>query len=156
MKANGQPGDKGLFTLELTIGDKKGERREIPMEILRPAPVAPLQDWFTVGSWGFNHVHVIDENAHNALIKSFVASGFNHEAGIYWDYVVEAEGTFVAAVKDKYRLNATVLRLVVFDYVDGQDDDVFNPRPEHDALFKEESFQDAYDREERPYHRDDR
>ena len=44
MKANGQPGDKGLFTLELTIGDKKGEKREIPMEILRPAPVAPLQD----------------------------------------------------------------------------------------------------------------
>ncbi len=78
MKANGQPGEKGLFTLELTIGDKKGERREIPMEILRPAPVAPLQDWFTVGSWGFNHVHVIDENAHKALIESFVASGFNH------------------------------------------------------------------------------
>ena len=78
MKANGQPGDKGLFTLELTIGDKKGEKREIPMEILRPAPVAPLQDWFTVGSWGFNHVHVIDENAHKALIESFVASGFNH------------------------------------------------------------------------------
>ncbi len=78
MKANGQPGEKGLFMLELTVGDKKGERREIPMEILRPAPVAPLQDWFTVGSWGFNHVHVIDENAHKSLIESFVASGFNH------------------------------------------------------------------------------
>ena len=78
MKANGQPGDKGLFTLELTVGDKKGEKREIPMEILRPAPFAPLQDWFTVGGWGFNHGHVIDETAHKALIKSYVASGFNH------------------------------------------------------------------------------
>ena len=78
MKANGNPGDKGLFTLELTVGDKKGERREIPMEILRPAPVAPLQDWFTVGSWGFIDGHVIDEAAHKALIESFVASGFNH------------------------------------------------------------------------------
>ena len=78
MKANGNPGDKGVFTLDLTVGDKKGERREIPMEILRPAPVAPLQEWFTVGSWGFNHVHVIDEAAHKALVESFVASGFSH------------------------------------------------------------------------------
>ena len=89
-------------------------------------------------------------------LRTFARPIKKHKAGIYWDYVVEAEGTFVAAVKDKYRLNASVLRLVVFEYVDGQDNDVFNPRPEHDALFKEESFQDAYDREERPYRRDDR
>ncbi len=73
------------------------------------------------------------------------------KTGIYWDYVVEAEGTFVAALKDKYRLNSTVLRLVVFDFVDGQDDDVFAPKAEHDNLIKEDSFQDAFDYEDRPY-----
>ena len=87
-------------------------------------------------------------------LKTFARQIKKSKAGIYWDYVVEAEGEFVAAVKDKYRLNASVLRLVVFDFVDGQDDDVFNPRPEHDSLIKEESFQDVYDREERPYRRD--
>ena len=73
------------------------------------------------------------------------------KTGIYWDYVVEAEGTFVAALKDKYRLNQSVLRLVVFDYVDGQDDDVFNPREEHDKLIKEDNFQDAFEYDERSY-----
>ncbi|MBQ7178062.1 MAG: 30S ribosomal protein S6 [Victivallales bacterium] len=73
------------------------------------------------------------------------------KTGIYWDYVVEAEGTFVAALKDKYRLNQSVLRLVVFEYEDGQDDDVFNPREEHDKLIKEDNFQDAFDFDERPY-----
>ena len=73
------------------------------------------------------------------------------KSGIYWDYVVEAEGTFVAALKDKYRLNQSVLRLVVFEYEDGQDDDVFNPREEHDKLIKEDNFQDAFDFDERPY-----
>lgn len=92
-------------------------------------------------------------------LRTFARPINKHNAGIYWDYVVEAEGTFVAALKDKYSLNATVLRMVVFDYVDGQDDDVFSPRPEHDSLIKEESFQDVYDREERPFRpnfRDDR
>ena len=73
------------------------------------------------------------------------------KTGIYWDYVVEAEGTFVAALKDKYRLNQSVLRLVVFEFEDGQDDDVFNPREEHDKLIKEDNFQDAFDFDERPY-----
>ena len=73
------------------------------------------------------------------------------KTGIYWDYVVEAEGTFVAALKDKFRLNQSVLRLVVFDYVEGQDDDVFNPREEHDKLIKEDNFQDAFEFDERPY-----
>ena len=73
------------------------------------------------------------------------------KTGIYWDYVVEAEGTFVAALKDKFRLNHSVLRLVVFDYVEGQDDDVFNPREEHDKLIKEDNFQDAFEFDERPY-----
>lgn len=74
-----------------------------------------------------------------------------HKSGLYWDYVVEAEGTFVAALKDKYRLNAAVLRLVVFDYVEGQDKDVFEPSAGHDAMIKEENFQDAFDQMERPY-----
>ena len=73
------------------------------------------------------------------------------KTGIYWDYVVEAEGTFVAELKDKYRLNQSVLRLVVFEFEDGQDDDVFNPREEHDKLIKEDNFQDAFDFDERPY-----
>ncbi|MBO4512546.1 MAG: 30S ribosomal protein S6 [Victivallales bacterium] len=73
------------------------------------------------------------------------------KTGIYWDYVVEAEGTFVAELKDKYRLNQSVLRLVVFEYEDGQDDDVFNTREEHDKLIKEDNFQDAFDFDERPY-----
>lgn len=84
-------------------------------------------------------------------LRTFARPIKKHKAGLYWDYVVEAEGTFVAALKDKYRLNATVLRLAVFDFVDGHDDDVFNPRPEHDSLIKEEDFQEAYEREERPY-----
>jgi len=73
------------------------------------------------------------------------------KTGIYWDYVVEAEGAFVAELKDKYRLNQSVLRLVVFEFEDGQDDDVFNPREEHDKLIKEDNFQDAFDFDERPY-----
>ena len=85
-------------------------------------------------------------------LRTFARPIKKHKAGLYWDYVVEAEGTFVAALKDKFRLNQTVLRLAVFDFVDGHDDDVFNPRPEHDSLIKEEDFQDAYEREERPFH----
>ena len=73
------------------------------------------------------------------------------KTGIYWDYVVEAEGAFVAALQDKYRLNQSVLRLAVFEYEDGQDDDVFNPREEHDKLIKEDNFQDAFEFDERPY-----
>ena len=84
-------------------------------------------------------------------LRTFARPIKKHKAGLYWDYVVEAEGTFVAALKEKYRLNQTVLRLAVFDFVDGHDDDVFNPRPEHDSLIKEEDFQDAYEREERPF-----
>ena len=68
-----------------------------------------------------------------------------HKAGIYWDYVVSAEGPFVAALKDLYRLNATVLRTAIFEFEDGHDDDVFTPRPEHDSLIKEGDFSEAFD-----------
>lgn len=84
-------------------------------------------------------------------LRTFARPIKKHTAGIYYDYVVEAEGTFVAAIKDFYRLNAAVLRLVVFDFVKGQDDIVFEPSQGHDSLIKEENFQDAYEREERPY-----
>lgn len=78
------------------------------------------------------------------------------KAGVYWDYVVELPENAVAQINEKFRLNATVLRLVTFLYTDGQDDDVFKPRDEHERLFREEGFQDSYDREERPSRRDNR
>ena len=63
-----------------------------------------------------------------------------HKAGVYWDYVMEMEPSALEPLKDKYRLNQTVLRLAIFSYVEGQDDDVFKPREERS--FKEENFQD--------------
>ncbi|MBR0457945.1 MAG: 30S ribosomal protein S6 [Victivallales bacterium] len=92
--------------------------------------------------------------ANATRVKDFEQRVFTYaikkrKAGHYWDIVVEAEGSFPAQLLDTYRLNATVLRLCIFDFVDGQDDDVFTPRPEHDTLIKEE-IQD-FDRDERPY-----
>ena len=73
-----------------------------------------------------------------------------HKAGVYWDYVMEMPPSAVATLKDKYRLNTTVLRMAIFTYVDGQDDDVFKPRDER--LFKEENFQDdMFDHDDQPY-----
>ncbi|NMA20346.1 MAG: hypothetical protein GX927_07180 [Lentisphaerae bacterium] len=47
-------------------------------------------------------------------------------------------------------MNTTVLRMAIFTYVDGQDDDVFKPREER--LFKEENFQDdMFDHDDQPY-----
>lgn len=75
--------------------------------------------------------------------KVFARPIGKHKAGIYWDYVVEMGPQAVAQLEDKYRLNETVLRLCVFSYVDGQDDDVFRPREER--LFKEENFREDFD-----------
>ena len=72
------------------------------------------------------------------------------KAGVYWDYVLELPESAVAQIHEKYSLNTTVLRMATFLYTDGQDDDVFKPRDEHDRLFREEGFQDSYDRDERP------
>ena len=72
-----------------------------------------------------------------------------HKAGIYWDYIIDMDTQAVAKLKDKYRLNPTVLRLVVFTYEDGQDDDVFKPRDER--FLRDENFQDDFDRDDRPY-----
>jgi ribosomal protein S6 len=62
-----------------------------------------------------------------------------HKAGLYWDYVVEMPEASVALLQDKYRLNPTVLRLAVFNFVEGHDDDVFKPRARD---FRDDSFQD--------------
>jgi len=73
-----------------------------------------------------------------------------NKTGIYWDYVMECGPEAVAALQDKFRLNQTVLRLVVFEYEEGQDDDVFKPRDEHDRVVRDEGFQESFDRDERP------
>ncbi len=79
-----------------------------------------------------------------------------HKSGIYWDYVMECAPDAIAALQDRFRLNQTVLRLAIFEYVDGQDDDVFKPRDEHDRLVREDSFQDGFDRDDRSFRsRDD-
>jgi len=72
--------------------------------------------------------------------KVFARPIGKHKAGIYWDYVAEMAPDCVEKLQDKYRLNKTVLRLAVFKFIEGQDDEVFKPREER--LFKEENFQD--------------
>ena len=61
------------------------------------------------------------------------------------DYIVELDATVPAQIKDKYRLNPQVLRIGIFHWKPGQDDEVFKPRDE--KIFGEESFQDQYDNE---------
>jgi len=72
-----------------------------------------------------------------------------HRAGLYWDYVVEMPETAVALLEEKYRLNPTVLRLAVFSFVEGHDDDVFKPRTRD---FRDDNFQDdMFDHDHRSY-----
>ena len=66
-----------------------------------------------------------------------------HKAGLYWHAVAELPATAPAAVKDKFRLNATVLRVGIFNFEDGQDDEVFKPRDA--SVLGEDSFQDDFD-----------
>ncbi len=73
------------------------------------------------------------------------------KTGLYWDYVVTMGPEAVAKVKDYYRLNPSVLRLVFFLFEDGQDDDVFSPSENRDKLFRDDTFGDGFDRDERPY-----
>ena len=44
-----------------------------------------------------------------------------HKAGIYWDLAVDLSAASVATLKDRYRLNSTVLRLEVFLFAEGSD-----------------------------------
>jgi len=80
LRAADKPGFTGALEVNLTLGGKPGEARKLPLEILAPAPAAPQLDWFSVGCWGFNSVHVIDPAAHKELLRSMVASGLRHGA----------------------------------------------------------------------------
>ena len=72
-----------------------------------------------------------------------------HKTGLYWDYIVELDPQAPAKLKEHYRLNATVIRIAVFHYEDGQDDEVFKPRDQR--IFGEESFQDEYENDNYRY-----
>ena len=48
--------------------------------------------------------------------KQFARPIGKHRAGNYWDLIVEIAPGAVAALKDRYRLNTTVLRLEAFHY----------------------------------------
>ena len=75
--------------------------------------------------------------------RTFARPMGKHKVGLYWDYIVEIDGTVPAQSKEKYRLNPQVLRIGIFHWKPGQDDEVFKPRDE--KIFGEESFQDQYD-----------
>ena len=83
--------------------------------------------------------------------KTFARPIGHHTMGIYWDYVVSLPPQAVAELKDKYRLNQTVLRLVVFNFEDGQDDSFFNPPENRAKLFQEDFFGDSFEHDDRPY-----
>lgn len=83
--------------------------------------------------------------------KTFAHPIKKHKVGIYWDYVATLSPEMVAEIKEFYRLNQTVLRLVFFLYEDGQDDDVFNPTENREKLFRDEAFSEGFDRDDRPY-----
>ena len=83
--------------------------------------------------------------------KTFARPIGRHTMGIYWDYVVSLPPQAVVVLKDKYRLNQTVLRLVVFNFEDGQDDSFFNPPENRAKLFQEDFFGDSFEHDDRPY-----
>lgn len=70
-----------------------------------------------------------------------------HKTGLYWDYVAELPASAPAAIEDKYRLNATVLRIGIFTFEDGQDDEVFKQRD--NSALGTEAFQDELENEYR-------
>ena len=75
--------------------------------------------------------------------RTFARPMGKHKVGLYWDYVVELDATVPALVKDKYRLDPQVLRIGIFHWEEGQDDNAFKPRDT--KIFGEESFQDQYE-----------
>lgn len=75
--------------------------------------------------------------------RTFARPMGKHKVGLYWDYVVSMDATVPAQIKEKYRLNQTVIRVAIFKFEDGQDDEVFKPRDA--SIFGEESFQDEYE-----------
>lgn len=81
--------------------------------------------------------------------RTFARPMGKYKVGLYWDYVVEMGQRAPQELKEKYRLNDKVIRLAVFKYEDGQDDEVFKPRDAR--IFGEESFQDEYDNDNYRY-----
>lgn len=81
--------------------------------------------------------------------RTFARPIGTHKVGLYWDYVAEMPATAPAAVKDKYRLNATVLRIGIFHFEDGQDDEVFKARENEASRLGDEPFQDDFDNDYR-------
>lgn len=91
------------------------------------------------------------ERVKNLGSKVFAYPIKKQKTGFYWDYVVTMSPEAVAKIKDFYRLNQAVLRLVFFLFEDGQDDDVFAPSENRSKLFSDDAFGDGFDRDERPY-----
>ncbi|MBO7742546.1 MAG: 30S ribosomal protein S6 [Victivallales bacterium] len=81
--------------------------------------------------------------------RTFARPMGKHKVGLYWDYVVTMGQQAPRALKDKYKLNDKVIRLAVFKYEDGQDDEVFKPRDAR--IFGDESFQDEYENDNYRY-----
>ena len=46
--------------------------------------------------------------------RTFARPMGKHKVGLYWDYIVELDGTVPAQIKEKYRLDAQVLRIGIF------------------------------------------
>jgi ribosomal protein S6 len=73
-----------------------------------------------------------------------------HKTGVYWDYVFDLDPAQVEVLQERYSLNLTVLRMAVFNFVDGQDDDVFKSQEER--RLSDDNFQDdIFDRDPRSY-----
>ena len=53
--------------------------------------------------------------------KQFARAIGRRRAANYWDLIIDLEPESVVALQDGYRLNETVLRLVVFNYREGSD-----------------------------------
>lgn len=76
--------------------------------------------------------------------RTFARPMGKHKVGLYWDYIVTFGAQAPRQLKEKYTLNNKVIRIAVFKYEDGQDDEAFKPR-ESRKFFGEEAFQDDYD-----------
>jgi len=83
--------------------------------------------------------------------RTFARPMGKHKVGLYWDYIVDMDETVPAQIKNKYRLNDSVIRIAIFKFEDGQDDAVFKERDP--KIFGEESFQDEYENEKYRYRR---
>lgn len=63
--------------------------------------------------------------------KQFARPIGKHRAGNYWDLIIDLAPENVALLQDRYRLNTTVLRFVVFNYEEGSDPSKIAARSRH-------------------------